>query len=240
LKKILLIESDQGLISALVQALNEAQFKVITASDSGQGIMALYENCPDMVIIDENLPWPGIEWLCTQLQRISHIPIIILTDGEEGPAAAEFMEMGADACLAKPFLPRLFLARVNSLFRRCGAGTGYHFPQGIDLNCEAHRVSLEGATIELTPTEFRLFSCLMLNESRIVPYHELAMGVWGQGNVSPGSIKFYAHALRKKLHGNGRRRFHLFNGRGIGFRFIPGSPDDEKHPCRLYSEGPPN
>jgi len=219
LEKILLIESDQGLRKMVAQALGEAGFKVVTTFDTAPGLRALYETHPDMVIIDERLSLLNGEQLCSQLRRISDIPIIVLVDAEE--ATARFLNVGADACLTKPFGLRLLLARVRSLFRRCGTNTGYNFPPGIELDTEKHQVNLGDNTIELTPTEFRLFSCLVLNRERLVPYPELAMSVWRRGEASPSSIKFYAYSLRKKVGNNGEWRFDLLNGRGIGFRFVP-------------------
>ena len=219
MKKILLVESDQGLRKMVAQALGEARFKVVTASDSAAGLKALYETHPDMVITDEKLPRLNGEQLCSQLRRICDIPIIVVVDTEQ--ATARFLDMEADACLTKPLDLRLLLARVRSLFRRSGTNSGYNLPPGIELDSEKHQVSLGGNTIEFTPTEFRLFSCLVLNGDRLVPYLELAMGVWGGDKVSPSSIKFYAYSLRKKLGNNGNRMFDLLGGRGIGFHFVP-------------------
>jgi DNA-binding response OmpR family regulator len=234
LKKILLISGDPDLGKSVAQALGNGQFKVIVPADTTRMMMTLYETYPDMVIIDENFPRLDIEQVFTQLRRISNIPIIVLTDKKDNPVAARFLEMGADSCLTKPFSLRLFLARVHSLLSRCRARPSYHLPQGIDLDCETHQVNLEGHIIKLTPTEFRFFSCLMLNEGRIVSYSELAMGVWGQEDWRSGSIKFYAHALRKKLHGKALQHFQPFNGRGIGFSFKPSSLlDDEKRSNRV-------
>jgi len=206
----------------VAQALGEAGFKVVTVSDTASGLKALYEACPDMVIMDEELPPLNSASVCAQIYRTCHIPIIVLVGGERGAATAKFLDMGADACLTKPLSLRLLLARVRSLLRRYGTKPGYDFPQGVDLDCEAHQVNLGDKTIKLNPTEFRLFSCLVLNGNRLVPYHELAIEVWGRDEVSPSSIKFYAYCLRKKLVNNGQQPFALVNGRGIGFRFVPG------------------
>jgi len=220
LKKILLIDSDQGWTKTVAQALSQAGFKVVTAPDTAAGLKAVYETHPNMVIMDEELPPLDSASVCAQIYRMCHIPIIVLVGGERGPATVKFLDMGADACLTKPLSMRLLLARVRSLFRRYLTKPGYDFHPGIEMDTEKRQVNLGDSTIELTPTEFRLFSCLVLNGDRLVPYPELAVGVWGRQQVSPSSIKFYAYSLRQKLGNNGHRPFQLLNGRGIGFRFI--------------------
>ena len=204
----------------VAQALGEAGFKVVTAPDTAAGLKAVYETHPDMVIMDEELPPLDSASVCAQIYRMCHIPIIVLVGGERGPATVKFLDMGADACLTKPLSLALLLARVRSLFRRYRTKPRYNFPPGIELDTEKHQVNLGDKTIKLNPTEFRLFSCLVLNRNRLVPYPELAMGVWGRQQVSPSSIKFYTYSLRKKLGNNGHRPFDLLNGRGVGFRFV--------------------
>ncbi len=218
MKKVLLIDSDQGLSQTVAQALGEAGFKVVTAPDTAAGLKALYETHPDMVIMDEELPPLNSASVCAQIYRMCHIPIIVLVDAPK--ARVKFLDMGADACLTKPLSLRLLLARVRSLCRRYRTKPRYNFPPGIELDTEKHQVNLGDKAIKLNPTEFRLFSCLVLNGDRLVPYRELAIAGWGRQQVSPSSTKFYAYSLRKKLGDNGHRPFDLVNGRGIGFRFI--------------------
>ena len=204
----------------VAQALGEAGFKVVTASDTAAGLRSLHDTHPDMVIMDQEVPPLDSASVCAQIYRMCHIPIIVLVGGEGGRATLKLLDGGADACLTKPLSLSLLLASVRSLFRRYRTNSGYSFPLGIELDAEKRRVNLGDNTIELTPTEFRLFSCLALNGDRLTPYPELAIGVWGRQQVSPSSIKFYARCLRKKLGNNGHRPFQLLNGRGIGFRFI--------------------
>lgn len=217
---ILLIEHDQHLTTSIAQALAEAGFDVVTASDSGRGVMAMYETYPDMVLLDEELPLVNGEELCSYISRIFATPIMVLVSNEQGLASARFLEMGADACLAKPLGLRLLLARVSSLFRRCGMNSNYSFPVGIDLDAMEHQVSLGDRIVDLTPTEFHLLNCLALNSHRLVAYPELAIGVWGREEISPGNLKFYLSCLKKKLANGSDSDFDLLNQRGIGFRFV--------------------
>jgi len=221
LATILLIEGDQQLRATIAQSLADAGFHVVTASHAALGVRAMYETPPDMVLLDEELPSVNGEELCSYIRRIFDIPIIVLVSSEQGAASAHFLDIGADVCLAKPPSQRLLLARVSSLFWRYGRKLRHNFSHGIDLDCEAHEVNLGDRTIDLTPTEFRLLNCLALNSDRLVPYAELAIGVWGRQGISPGSLKFYLCSLKKKLANGCDSDFDLLNQRGVGFRFVP-------------------
>ena len=218
--RILVIEHDQYLTRTIAQALLDVGFDVVSVPDSAPGVRAVYESWPDMVLLDEKLPPVNGEELCLYISRISAIPIIALVSSEQGVSAARFLEMGADACLAKPPSWRMLLARISSLFRRYGMIHEYASSLGIELDSEQHRVSLRDKIIDLTPTEFRLLSCLALNSERVVPYSELAIGVWGSNEVSPSGLEFHISSLRKKLAKAHNLGFDLCNQRGVGFRFI--------------------
>ena len=217
---ILVIEDVQHLRVSISQALADAGFQVVTASDSTLGVMAMYETCPDMVLLDEEMPPVNGEELCSYISRIFTIPIIVLVSNEQGSASAQFLEMGADVCLVKPPGQRILLAKVKSLFRRYRTSSKYSLHPGIELDAAEHQVSLGDKTIELTPTEFRLLSCLALNSVRLVPYAELAIGAWGKEEISPGELKFYISSLKEKLAHGSDSDFDLLNGRGIGYRFV--------------------
>ena len=218
---ILLVEDDQELTGAVAQALADVGFDVVTASDGALAVQAVYQSCPDMVLLDEKLPPVNGEQICQYIRRISPIPIVVLVGSEQGMASARFLEMGADACLVKRVSQRMLLARVSSLFRRCGMNSNYSLPVGIELDATDYQVSLGDRIVDLTPTEFRLLNCLALNSDRLVPYPELAIGVWGRQEISPSNLKFYLCSLKKKLANGSDSDFDLLNQRGIGFRFVP-------------------
>jgi len=220
LARILVIDQDQCLARPIAETLLDVGFDVVSVPDSSLGVRAVYESWPDMVLFDEEQPPVNGEELCSYISRMFTIPIIALVSSEQGVPAARFLEMGADACLAKPPSWRMLLARVSSLFRRYGTSHEYTFPLGIKLDRERQRVSLRDEVIDLTLTEFRLLSCLTLNGDRAVPYSELALGVWGSNEISLSSLEFHISSLRKKLAKTPNPGFDLCNQRGFGFRFI--------------------
>jgi DNA-binding response OmpR family regulator len=180
----------------------------------------MYETYPDMVLLDEELPPVNGEELCSYISRMFAIPIMVLVSSEQGLASPRFLEMGADACLDKRLNQRMLLARASSLFRRCGTNPDYSLPRCIELDAMERQVSLGDRIVDLTATEFRLLNCLALNSDRLVPYPELAMGVWGRQQISPSNLKFYLSSLKKKLANGSDSEFDLLNQRGVGLRFV--------------------
>lgn len=221
LATILLIEADPQLRATTTQALADAGFHVLTAPDTAPGVMAMYESYPNMVLLDEELPPVNDEGLCSYIRRIFNIPIVVLATSEQGLASVRLLGIGADVCLAKPPSRRLLLAWVNQLFWRYSRRKPrYDFPRGVEVDCGAREVDLRDNIIELSPTEFRLLTCLALNSNRLVPYSELAMGAWGREEINPSNLKFRLSCLRKKLANGSDSDFDLLNHGGVGYRFI--------------------
>jgi len=140
-------------------------------------------------------------------RQICYLPILAIGSREE---AAETLELGADAYITKPPSPDELVARVRALLRRktrCD-------PPGGDPKVEIEKRLQKGGNGSkgLTPTEFRLASCLILNKDRLLGYPRLISVVWGGKKVSPDTLHFYVRRLRSKLGNIG-----VFGLRGIGY-----------------------
>ena len=190
-KKILIIHHSQEDTERVRASLEKAGFQVVTAEGSEDGMKELYQECPDTVIVADNSA-EG-QKLCSHIRGISDIPIVVIGNGDH-IARATMLELGADACLGQREIAEELIARVNSLLRRYKRSKSAN--PGLDP--ETNRVKLGGQTFTLTPTEFRLFSCLAFNEGRVVPYSELIDDVWG-GRASPDNVHFYFRRLKQRF-----------------------------------------
>lgn len=144
-----------------------------------------------------------------RIRQASYLPIIVL-GSEEG--AAEMLELGADVYITKPPNVNELVARVNALLRRKRKDD----PSG--GNPKPHiknYLTKKGKGVNrLTPIEFRLASCLILNKGSLLRYRQLAAGVWGGKTVTIGTLHFYMRRLRQKL-ANG----NISMVRGVGYCF---------------------
>jgi DNA-binding response OmpR family regulator len=119
LQRLLIIDDDPSLLDVLVMALEDEGYSVATASDGKQGMAAIEQQTPDLVICDVNMPELDGFTLCRRLREAqNHVPLIMLTSRDNEVDEALGFELGADDYVAKPFSTRILLARVRSLLRR--------------------------------------------------------------------------------------------------------------------------
>jgi len=210
--RILFIENDEALAVKAAAALEEAGYRVVRTTDALDGLKKLYEAYPDLIILERELPMVNGEDPCLRIRQACYLPMIVLGSQEE---AAETLELGADAYITKPPSLSELVARVRVLLRR----KPRYGPPGNDHQLEIKDcLSQEGngnGFNGLTPTEFRLASCLLSNRGRLLDYPRLIGEVWGGKEVGLGTLHFYVRQLRRKLRGYFPCR--IVNCSGVGY-----------------------
>jgi DNA-binding response OmpR family regulator len=209
MERVLIIYPQGGEREMAISALKGAGFQVATAEDGETGLRKLYETRPDVVILADELNGQDL-YPC--IRYFPNVPIIVLGKGDE-LVRVKILEMGADIYLNTLVSPEELVARVHSLLRRYKPKRGN--PR---FDPETNQVELGGRRIELTPTEFRLFSCLELNKGKTVPYSRLISAVWGE-QVSVDNLYLYVRRLRQKLGIDSAGPYRLLNYRGKGYCF---------------------
>lgn len=211
-------------------ALARAGYNVIEAETGEQALRRFDGPPPDLVIIDWMLPGiSGIE-LARTLRRdklTADLPLIMLTArGEESDKLKGF-DAGIDDYITKPFSPRELIARVKALLRRSGTpGEGLIETDGIVLDTQGHRLKVDGQTVHVGPTEFRLLEFLLRHPDRAFDRAQLLDRVWGRGvYIEERTVDVHILRLRKLLQPFGRDGV-IQTVRGVGYRFSPqGSPE---------------
>ncbi len=191
---ILIIESDEALALGEASVLEEAGCTVVRCTNVSDGIKKIYEVRPDLIIVSRELPMLGVEDPCLRIRQASLLPMMVI--GSED-YLVETLELGADAYMVKPPAPIELVARVAALLRR----KKRHDPpdDNTSLDIEGHTSRGGNGTDELTPTDFRLASCLMLNKGKLLSQQRLISDVWGGREISPDTLHFHMRRLRKKL-----------------------------------------
>lgn len=207
--KILLVEDDAGLVELIRYNLEAEGFEVLSTADGEEAlVLAEYEQ-PDLVLLDwmiENIS--GIE-VCRRLRRSPSsetIPIIMLTARGEEADRVRGLETGADDYIVKPFSPREMVARVNAMMRRLRpALTGGTLAYGgLEMDTGAHRVTREGAPVQLGPTEFRLLRYFLQHPGRVFSREQLLNSVWGRDSeVEERTVDVHIRRLRKAINRDG-------------------------------------
>jgi len=206
---ILVVEDETALVSLLRYNLEKEGFDVLDAPDGEEALLVLAERPVDLILLDWMLPQlSGIE-VCRQIRRreeTRNTPVIMLTArGEEGDRIRG-LNVGADDYIAKPFSYPELIARIHAVLRRVRPALEGEtlFFGDIELNVATHRVSRDGRSIHLGPTEFRLLRFLMEHPRRVFSRDRLIDAVWGHdAYVDERTVDVHVRRLRKALNDNG-------------------------------------
>jgi two-component system phosphate regulon response regulator PhoB len=221
---ILIIEDEPAIQELLTLNISQAGHNPIRALSVEQAQQLMRETMPDLILLDWMLPgMSGIEF-ARRLKSDDYskaIPIIMLTARSEEVDKIRGLEVGADDYVTKPFSPRELNARIKAVLRR-------RAPQMTDdpievgslrLDPATHRVTGNGAQLDLGPTEFRLLHYLMSNPERVHSRSQVLDRVWGDRVfVEDRTVDVHIRRLRQALSTSGHEEM-IQTVRGVGYRF---------------------
>jgi two-component system phosphate regulon response regulator PhoB len=221
---ILVVEDEPAIQELLALNLTQAGHNAMRALSVEQAQLFMREALPDLIILDWMLPgMSGIDFArkLKSDELTKAIPIIMLTARSEEIDKVRGLEVGADDYVTKPFSPRELNARIKAVLRR-------RAPQmtddpievsGLRLDPMTHRVSGNGATLDLGPTEFRLLHYLMSNPERVHSRTQVLDRVWGDRVfVEDRTVDVHIRRLRRALADSGHEEL-IQTVRGVGYRF---------------------
>jgi len=221
----ILVVEDEPAIQALIAAnLRRHGHAVVAALDAEAAQRHVNAALPDLILLDWMLPgMSGLEF-ARRLRadaRTRGVPVIMLTArGEERDKVAG-LETGADDYITKPFSPRELMARIQAVLRRGRPQASEEAVEagGLRLDPVSHRVTADGATVNLGPTEFRLLHFLMTHPERVHSRDQLLDQVWGDHVfVEERTVDVHIRRLRAALEPTGLDRL-IQTVRGSGYRF---------------------
>jgi len=223
--QILVVDDEADLLELLRYSLTKEGYAVQGVGSGEDALKATRKQPPDLIVLDWMLPAvDGLE-VCRRIKedpKTREIPIIMLTaKGEESDMIAG-LERGADDYLAKPFSPRVLAARVKALLRRKEAAAKTEAETTIDvhelsIHPGRHEVTLAGAAIVLTYTEFALLQFLARRPGWAFTRAQIVDAVKGEDYpVTERSVDVQVAGLRKKLGAFGS---YIETVRGVGYRF---------------------
>jgi len=230
-RKIVVIEDEPDILEAIEYNLEREGFQVITAASGDEGLKTVVREGPDLLLLDLLLPGlDGIE-VCRKLKMdpmTQKIPIIMVSAKGEESDIVLGLGVGADDYVTKPFRPKELIARVRAVlrrgtFREGEAGSERIVRGGLVVDSSRHEVRLDGKTLILTPTEFRMLHLLASHPGRVFTRDLLVTRVIGDGAaVIDRNIDVHVRSIRKKL---GEHRHLVDTIRGVGYRFRDEEPE---------------
>ncbi len=218
--KLLLIEDDKKIATAVKRGLEGDGFTVDVAFDGIDGLWMATEGLYDLLIVDLMLPGKNGFQICRDLRdRQNWTPILVLTAKDGDLDEAEALETGADDYLTKPFSYPVLVARLRALLRRT---TGQHpVPISVgDLRIDTgqRKAWRAGEEIELTTRQFDLLEFLMRRAGQVMSKSEILAGVWETDfDGDPNIVEVYIGRLRSRIdHPFDRKTIETV--RGAGYR----------------------
>jgi DNA-binding response OmpR family regulator len=219
--RVLVIEDDPDIALRIKTVLGRSGFDVDSAGEGRDGLRAFHAARPDLVILDIGLPemdgWTVLE----RIRDLSDVPVLILTAHSLEADKVRGLRGGADDYLTKPFGNGELAARVEALLRRprTGAEPAEVYDDGsLLVRLDSREVSVDGAPIALTPTEYRLLAALIRHPGQTLAPDQLLELAWNDPlGIGPERVKFGVMRLRRKL-GPG---VAIEAVRGFGYRFVP-------------------
>jgi DNA-binding response OmpR family regulator len=211
-------------------SLSSAGFAVLEAADGASGIRRLFDERPDLILLDVVMPDMDGWTVCSRIRELCDVPVIMLTSLNREDEMIQGLNLGADDFVSKPISPAHLIARVSAVLRRSRGQTPSApevlFDDGtLRIDTARHEVRLSGKPVELTPTEFRLLSALAAQPERVHSFDALLREVWGPEYVEDiDFLRVYIWRLRKKLEADASDPRWLLTERGFGYRFSEAAP----------------
>ena len=209
--RIFIVEDDAGLAQAMKKQIASWGNEVFCAEDFSDIIHAFVACEPHMVLMDIMLPfYNGYHW-CSEIRRISNVPIIFISSASDNMNIVMAMNMGGDDFIAKPVDLSVMMAKIQALLRRTYdfSGTAPLLEhRGAVLNLNDASLTWNGERIELTKNEFRILQTLMENKGKVVSRDKLMTKLWQMDTyVEENTLTVNVNRLRKKLESAGLSDF---------------------------------
>jgi len=232
--KLLIIDDDLTLVNALKLYLSKGGYVVITAANGIEGLQILYNERPDLVVLDIMMPKMDGWEVCKRIRELSDVPIIMLTARDQETDRVMGLKMGADDYIAKPFSLKELEARLEAVLRRTRLppptrGRVLYSDEILSIDSERWEVRRRGELVDLTPTELRLLLVLAENAGRVLTHQQLLEQVWGPEYIDETDYtKLFIWRLRQKIEDDPTNPRYIITERGLGYRFTKNN-DNNSH-----------
>ena len=216
-----MVEDDEIIARSIREHLQAWNYDVCCVEDFSNVVAEFVRFDPQLVLMDITLPFfNGYHW-CSEIRKISKVPVIFLSSAADNMNIVMAVNMGADDFIPKPFDLEVLTVKIQAMLRRSYdfAGTGSMLEhKGAILNLNETTLTYQEQKIELTKNEFRILEILMENKEKVVSRETLMTRLWESDNYADeNTLSVNVNRLRKKLEALGLEEF-ILTKKGIGYR----------------------
>lgn len=228
-ERILVVDDEQDIVALVAYHLVKAGYRVSTATTGPDALRQAQQEHPALIVLDLMLPGMSGYEILEQLRgddSLRDVAVLMLTARREEQDRIRGLSLGADDYITKPFSPQELVLRVGAILRRMAQGQqpgGDMLRVGpISIDRAAHRVSVEGKELDLTPTEYRLLLTLAERRGRVQARGHLLETVWEAApDIQTRTVDMHVQRLRSKLGASGEL---IETVRGFGYRLKVAQP----------------
>lgn len=218
MKSILIVEDEPNISDFVKGELEYEGYDVCIKEDGREGLEEALRNEYDLIILDVMLPSMNGFEICRRLKREKQSPVIMLSAKDSVMDKVNWLQIGADDYIAKPFAIEELLARIEVVFRRQDSLNNSIVKfKDIVINKSSRSVKRNGNEISLTNKEYELLMILVDNKDKVVTREELLEKIWGYGYEPETNVTdVYVRYLRTKLN-NENKEEYIQTVRSVGY-----------------------
>lgn len=218
--KILVIDDESRMRKLVGDFLHKKGYEVLEASNGEEAIDLFYQDHTiDLLILDVMMPKMDGWQVCREIRKTSKVPIIMLTAKADERDELLGFEIGVDEYITKPFSPKILVARVEAILRRShiNVDDGIITVGDLTMDKNAHEVTIDGTSIDLSFKEFELLAYFMDNQGIALSRERILNNVWNYDYFGDArTIDTHVKKLRNKMGDQGRYIKTIW---GMGYKF---------------------
>lgn len=221
--RVMIVEDDDIIAGTVKKHLEQWQYDVHIAADLSNVMGEFTDYSPHIVLMDIKLPfYNGYHW-CSEIRRVSKLPIMFLSSASDNMNIVMAMNMGADDFIAKPFDLEVLTVKIQALIRRSydfSVGSSIISHKDAILNLTDATLNYKDEQIELTKNELKILQTLMENKEKIVSRDDLMAKIWESDDyIDENTLSVNVNRLRKKLKEIGLDDF-IMTKKGLGYKLV--------------------
>lgn len=218
--RILIVEDDASIASAIARQLTTWGFAARTVEDFREVLGEFLAYDPQLVLLDISLPFfNGYHW-CTEIRKVSNVPIIFLSSAADNLNVVMAINLGADDFIPKPFDFQVLIAKTQALLRRAYNFAGHASlieHKGMILNLANATLTYREQRLELTKNDLRILQVLLENKGSVVSRPTLMQRLWETNSfIDENTLTVSIARLRKKLAALGLDNL-IATKKGLGY-----------------------
>lgn len=223
--KVLVVEDEANICNLLETILTTNGYQVVTEGTCGEGIMMMHSYVPDLVILDLGLPdKDGLEFI-KNIRQADTTPILVVSARSNENDKVLALDLGANDYITKPFGNAELMARVRAALRDRrsteieGIVEGKFHLHDMEIDYARRVVTIAGAEVKLTRTEYNILEVLSHNQGKVLTYAAIIRKIWGP--TDDGGIKklqVNMANIRKKIGSTPGDNKYIINELGVGYR----------------------